>query len=169
MGFLVKSLCLDGFGGLDLWARSLRTPVVIARDYSHTGATSKTLTLAPTMGLWKVSPNTWVGLRRMLLLIYPIADNRSYSGTKNREVLDGFFCKMYASLGCGALSAKGTLLAQYPWILFASLGVTLGSAENPFAKTPFSRFLSCTPTSLCKMDLLQSKNRPWKGGYRRKS
>ena len=30
------------------------------------------------------------------------------SGTKKRGFLEGGFCKMYASLGCGALSAKCT-------------------------------------------------------------
>ena len=47
---------------------------------------------------------------------------------------------MYASLGCGALSAKCTAepnIHDY----FVSLGVTLDSAETPFAKTPFSWFL----------------------------
>ena len=49
---------------------------------------------------------------------------------------------MYASRGCGALSAKSTAGPNildyflFPW------GVTLDSAETPFAKTPFSWFLS---------------------------
>ena len=32
--------------------------------------------------------------------------------------------------------------AQYPWVLFLSLAVTLDSTETPFAKTPFSWFLT---------------------------
>ena len=53
---------------------------------------------------------------------------------------------MDASFGSGALSAKMSSWAQ-PNILghldfFVSLGVTLNSAETPFAKTPFSWLLS---------------------------
>ena len=50
----------------------------------------------------------------------------------------GVFAEMYASVGSGALSARCTAGAQYPWVFFVSLGVTLDSAETPFAKTPFS-------------------------------
>ena len=50
---------------------------------------------------------------------------------------------MYASLGCGALSAKGTALrAQCFGVFFVSLSVTLDSAETPFAKNRFSWFLT---------------------------
>ena len=31
---------------------------------------------------------------------------------------------------------------QYPWVLFVSLAVTLDCTETPFAKTPFSWFLT---------------------------
>ena len=34
------------------------------------------------------------------------------------------------------------LLGQYPGYFFVSLGVTLDSVETPFAKTPFSWFLT---------------------------
>ena len=43
------------------------------------------------------------------------------SGTKKRGFLEGDFCKMYASLGCGVLSAKCTAGANilgyflFPW------------------------------------------------------
>ena len=47
----------DFFAQVFIWARGLRTPVVIAGDFNHTVSTSRTLSLAPTMGLWKVSPN----------------------------------------------------------------------------------------------------------------
>ena len=54
---------------------------------------------------------------------------------------------MYASFGNGALSAKMSSWAQpnilgYFRFFFVSLGVTLDSAETPFAKTPFSWLLS---------------------------
>ena len=43
---------------------------------------------------------------------------------------------MYASLGCGALSARCTAGPDIlDYILF--LGVTLASAETPLAKPPF--------------------------------
>ena len=32
--------------------------------------------------------------------------------------------------------------AKYPWVFFVSFGVTLDSAETPFAKTPLSWFLT---------------------------
>ena len=44
-----------------------------------------------------------------------------FSRTKNRGFFEGGFCKMYASLGCGALSAKSTAGANilgyslFPW------------------------------------------------------
>ena len=47
---------------------------------------------------------------------------------------------MYAFLGRDAVSAKCTAGPNAPGIFFVSLGVTLDSAENPFAKTPFSWF-----------------------------
>ena len=47
----------DFFSQVFSWARSLRTPVIIAGDYNHTLATSRTLALAPSVGIWKVSPN----------------------------------------------------------------------------------------------------------------
>ena len=51
---------------------------------------------------------------------------------------------MCASLGCGSLNAKCT---QYPWLFCVSLGMTLDSPETPFAKTPFSSFLTNCSTS----------------------
>ena len=49
----------------------------------------------------------------------------------------GVFAKMYASLGCGALSTKCTA-GPIPWVLLVSLAVPLHSTETPFAKTPSS-------------------------------
>ena len=56
------------------------------------------------------------------------------SGTKKSGFSEGDFCKMYTSLGYGAVRAKCTAGPN----LFVSLAVTLDSAETPFAKTPFS-------------------------------
>ena len=64
------------------------------------------------------------------------------SGTKKRGFLEGGFCKMYASLGCGARSAKSTAGANILGYSLFPLAVTLDSTENPFAKTPFSWFLN---------------------------
>ena len=71
----------------------------------------------------------------------------------------GVSAKMHASLGCGALSAKCTAGPNTPKYFFVSLGVTLNSAETPFAKTPFSRFLTPfePPPRLAALDL-------WKEG-----
>ena len=63
------------------------------------------------------------------------------SGAEKRGFLEGGFCKMHASLGCGALSAKctaGANILEY----FSSLAMTLDTIETPFAKTPFSWFLN---------------------------
>ena len=57
------------------------------------------------------------------------------SRTKKRGFLEGGFARMYASLGCGALSAKCTAGPNILGILVL-LGVTLDSAETPFATTP---------------------------------
>ena len=43
------------------------------------------------------------------------------SGAKKRGVFEGGFCKMYASLGCRALSAQMYCWGQYPWV-FCFLG-----------------------------------------------
>ena len=54
----------------------------------------------------------------------------------------GLLQKKFASLGCGALSAKCTAGLNTTGYFFVSLGVTLDSAETPFAKTLFSWFLT---------------------------
>ena len=59
------------------------------------------------------------------------------SGAKNRGFLEGRFCKMYASLGCGALSAKCTVGANilwyylFPWLWHWTL------QKPPLLKPPF--------------------------------
>ena len=58
--------------------------------------------------------------------------------------------------------------AQYPWIFFVALGVTLDSAETPFAKTPFSWFLifpgkvQIVSRTLSGLFLVGALNRPRK-------
>ena len=49
----------------------------------------------------------------------------------------GFLAEMYASVGCGVLSATCTA-GPISLSIFVSLGVTLDSAETPLAKTPFA-------------------------------
>ena len=39
--------------------------------------------------------------------------------------------------------------AQCPWVFLVSLGVTLDSAETPFAKTPFTWFLKPATFAIC--------------------
>ena len=67
---------------------------------------------------------------------------RQHGGTKKRGFLEGGFCKMYASLGCGALSAKCIAGANVFGYFFVSFSAALDYTETPFAKTPFSRFLT---------------------------
>ena len=55
------------------------------------------------------------------------------SGTKTRGFWKGFFAKMCASLGCGALRAKCTAGPNIPGY-FCFLGHDIGPCRNPFAK-----------------------------------
>ena len=48
----------DFFAQVFSWARSLKTAVIIAGDFNHTLATSRTLALTPSAGIWKISPNS---------------------------------------------------------------------------------------------------------------
>ena len=66
------------------------------------------------------------------------------SGIKKRGFLEGGFCKMYASLGRAAVSAKCTAGPKILGFFLVSLGVALDSAETPFVTTPFSWFLTIT-------------------------
>ena len=52
------------------------------------------------------------------------------SGAKKRGFLEGGFCRMYASLGCGALSAKCTAGANI-LAIFCFLGRDTGLPRNP--------------------------------------
>ena len=56
--------------------------------------------------------------------------------SQEKGVLEGVFAKTYASLGCGALSARCTAGPNTSGYFFVSL------AAAPFAKTPFSWFLT---------------------------
>ena len=64
------------------------------------------------------------------------------SGTKKRGVLQGCFCQsVHLSWLCRS-ECQMCCWAQSFGVFFVSLGVALDSADTPFAKTPFSWFLS---------------------------
>ena len=51
------------------------------------------------------------------------------------------------------LWVPNALLCQYLGVFLVSLGVTLDSAENPFAKTPFSWFLNTVRTEMITIEI----------------
>ena len=86
---------------------------------------------------WK-TPTPPGGLRTQKLNLCALFSCLRISGIKKRGLLEGVFCKMHASLGCGALSAKYTAGGHYPRVFFVRLASTLDSTETPFAKTHLS-------------------------------
>ena len=60
------------------------------------------------------------------------------SGAKARGVLEVGFCKHVRLSWLWHSECQMYCWAQYPWLFCVSLGVTLDSAETPFAETPLS-------------------------------
>ena len=86
---------------------------------------------------------------------------------KEKGVSGRGFCKMYASLAVPLLSAKCTAGPNILGFFFVSWSVTLGPTETPFAKTPFSWFLTSEPS--CAHGLLwirPQKASTWMVGLR---
>ena len=67
--------------------------------------------------------------------------SQEQSGTKKRFLLEVRFCKNTNLSWMGRSEFQRYCWAGYPQALFISLGVTLDSAESPFAETPLSWFL----------------------------
>ena len=70
------------------------------------------------------------------------------SGTKKRGFLEGGFCKSVHLSWLWHSECQMYCWGQYPWVFFISLAVTLDSTEAPFAKTPFSWFLTLLSLTL---------------------
>ena len=66
----------------------------------------------------------------------------SFSETKKRGFLEGGFCKRLPLSWRWRSECKMYCCVQYFGVFSVFSGVTLDCAETPFAKTPFSRFLS---------------------------
>ena len=65
---------------------------------------------------------------------------------------------MCSSLGCGALSARRIYWRVHClWVFSGSLGVTLDSAQTPFAKPPLSWFLNLFEVILCSAGNLEPR------------
>ena len=62
----------------------------------------------------------------------PLPESVNFSGTKKRGL-----CKNVRFSWLWRSERHMHCWAQYPWVLFVSLGATLDSAKPPFAKSPF--------------------------------